>query len=378
VLLLGSGYTSAPLVECLTKDGTVAVTVASNILEQAKQVAAPFQNTSTALVDVTSDDSLSSLIPGHNLVISYVPFQLHPRIARQCIAHRVNMVTASYISPALQELDEPAREAGITLFNEIGLDPGIDHMLAMQCIDEVHDKGGKVLSFELLCGGLPAPECADNPLKYKFSWSPRNVLIGTMHPAKFLMDGELVDIPQGGDILKIAREENLYPDLPMESYPNRDSTKYKEIYNIPEARTIIRGTLRYRGFCGIALGLLRLGLLRDTEHQRLQPDAAPLRWRDLLAILISQSDVRTPDLHSSVLEAVGGDQEKLASIEELGLLSDTPAPLSGTPLDTLCAHLQENMQYRDGERDAVFLRETFTIEWPNKTQVGNYHLRRHV
>ncbi|CAI8015134.1 Alpha-aminoadipic semialdehyde synthase, mitochondrial, partial [Geodia barretti] len=368
VLLLGSGYTSAPLVEWLTRDGTVSVTVASNIPEQADRVAAPFKNTSTAEVDVTSDASLSSLIPGHNLVISYVPFTLHPLVARQCIAHKVDLVTASYVSPELQELDGPAKEVGVTLLNEIGLDPGIDHMLAMQCIDEVHDKGGKVLSFDLLCGGLPAPECADNPLKYKFSWSPKGVLLGTMHPATYLKDGKLVEVPRGGDILSTAQDVSLFPDLPLEFFPNRDSVKYREVYQIPEASTIVRSTLRYRGFCGIAQGLLRLGLLGDAHVQRLQPDSAPLRWRDLLAILISQSDVRTPDLRSSVLETVGGDQNVLTAIEGLGLLTDAPAPLRGTPIDTLCAHLQERLQYQPGERDAIFMRETFTIQWPNRTK----------
>ena len=185
------------------------------------------------------------------------------------------------------------------------------------------------------------------------------MLLGTMHPATFLKNGKvcvslisevmslslskLVDIPKGGDILTTVEDINLFPDLPLEFFSNRDSVHYREVYNIPEATTIVRSTMRYRGFCGIARGLLRLGLLADTEHQRLQPDAAPLRWvsphtysggqfvpyicshalcyivmqRDLLAILISQSDVRTPDLRSSVLEAVGGDEKALAAIEEL-------------------------------------------------------------
>lgn len=367
VLLLGSGFTATPLVDYLTRDGSVAVTVASNIEKQAKQLAAPFKNTSAVTVDVTCEQSLSSLIPQHQLVISYVPFQFHPLIAKLCIAHKVNMLTASYVSPALQELDESAKAAGITLFNEIGLDPGIDHMLALRCIDEVHSKGGQVLSFKLFCGGLPAPECADNPLKYKFSWSPRNALIGTMHPGKYLMEGKVVEIPQGGAIMETAKEMDFYPDIPlkMEGYPNRDSLIYQDVYNIPEAHTIVRGTLRYKGFCGLTLGLQRLGLLSVLEHPRLHPNSQPLHWRGLMAALLSKPD---SDVHSAVSEALGNNEELVVAVEELGLLSETAAELSGTPLDTLCTHLEKRLQYKEGERDAVFMRLTFIIEWPDKSK----------
>lgn len=368
VLVLGSGFTSGPLVEYLTRDGSVAVTVASNILDQAEQLASTYQNTTATSVDVHSEDNLKKLIPNHELVVSYVPFSLHHLVARQCVDHKVHMVTSSYVSPAMKAFHEPALKAGVTLMNEIGLDPGIDHMLAVDCFDEVHSRGGKVVSFQSWCGGLPAPECNNNPLKYKFSWSPKSVLLAATSPASFLKDGKVYEVAAGGAIMDEASPFDQVPGLELEKYYNRDSTKYVDTYNIPEVQTLIRGTLRYKGFCSILVGLRKLGLLNATEHQRLLPGAAQLRWKDLLAILIAQSDIRQPNLRASVLQAVGGDEAVVAAIENLGLLSDELVELAGTPIDALCCHLLQRLQYAPGERDAIFLHHFIGIQWPDNSK----------
>ena len=125
-------------------------------------------------------DLLDDLIKSHNVVVSLLPWVLHPSIASRCIQHGTNLVTASYLSPGLKEQHEAAVKAGVSVVNECGVDPGIDHFLAMECFDDAHLGGGKVESFISFCGGLPAPECSDNPLGYKFSWSPRGALLNML------------------------------------------------------------------------------------------------------------------------------------------------------------------------------------------------------
>jgi saccharopine dehydrogenase-like NADP-dependent oxidoreductase len=157
------------------------------------------------------------------------------------------MVTASYISPEMESLNSAAISAGILILNEIGLDPGLDHLAAMKVIEECKERGEVIETFESWCGGLPAPETAtSNPFKYKFSWSPRGVLLAAQNSAKYLDNGEIKEIP-GKDLLKSAREvTNIHPILMFEGIPNRDSLKYKKLYGLTDAKTMFRGTLRYK------------------------------------------------------------------------------------------------------------------------------------
>ncbi|KAE8296677.1 Alpha-aminoadipic semialdehyde synthase, mitochondrial LKR/SDH Lysine ketoglutarate reductase [Larimichthys crocea] len=257
ILLLGSGYVSGPVVEYLTRDEKTQVTVASVLLKQAEELAAKYPNTIPVTLDAGSQEGhLDSLIKDHDLVISMLPYSFHPLIAKHCIKRKVNMVTASYLSPAMKELQSSAEEAGITIVNEMGLDPGIDHMLAMECIDQAKADGCTVESYSSFCGGLPAPECSDNPLRYKFSWSPYGVLLNTISPAIFLKDNQLVSIPAGGALMESTMPMDFLPGFNLEGFPNRDSTKYSEPYGIQGAHTL--------GFSKAMSGFVKLGLI-NTE-----------------------------------------------------------------------------------------------------------------
>uniref|UniRef100_A0A665TJL6 Aminoadipate-semialdehyde synthase n=1 Tax=Echeneis naucrates TaxID=173247 RepID=A0A665TJL6_ECHNA len=283
VLLLGSGYVSGPVVEYLTRDEKTQVTVASVLLRQAEELAAKYPNTIPVMLDASSQEGhLDSLIKDHDLVISILPYSFHPLIAKHCINRKVNMVTASYLSVAMKELQSSAEEAGITIVNEMGLDPGIDHMLAMECIDQAKADGCTVESYSSFCGGLPAPECSDNPLRYKFSWSPYGVLLNTISPAIFLRDDQVVSIPAGGTLMDCASSMDFFPGFNLEGFPNRDSTKYAESYGIQSAHTLIRGTLRFKGFTKAMSGFVKLGLINSDPCPILQPTSSPVSWRELL------------------------------------------------------------------------------------------------
>ena len=278
-----------------------------------------------------------------------------------------NVVTTSYVSPAMLELEQQCKDAGITVMNEIGLDPGIDHLYAVKTIEEVHKAGGKITSFLSYCGGLPAPEASDNPLGYKFSWSSRGVLLALRNAAKFYQDGKVVEIP-GEKLMGTAAPYFIYPGFAFVAYANRDSTPYKERYNIPEAQTIIRGTLRYQGFPEFVRVLVDIGFLSDDEHDFLKPSSSPITWADATQKVLNSSSKAESDLvwaiSSKTKFSDTAEKERIiAGLKWVGLFSDEPITPRGTPLDTLCASLEQKMQYEQGERDMVMLQHKFGIEW---------------
>jgi saccharopine dehydrogenase (NADP+, L-glutamate forming)/spermidine synthase len=289
-----------------------------------------------------------------------VPYSFHPRVAEFCIAHKKHMVTTSYVSEAMKKLDAEARKAGIIILNELGLDPGIDHMEAMRVIDEVKGKGGEIQSFISFCGGLPAPEANTNPFGYKFSWSPVGVLLAGKNSAQYLKDGQEVFIPS----------ENLFENYTFieieglgvfEAYPNRNSLPYIDLYGVPETKTMLRGTLRNVGWCETIRKMVQLGVLDQEEK-----DWTGLTYRDLLRRLIASPGEK--DLRKALCEylRIGPDLAIVRRLEWLGLLGDEPLPLQkGSALDIVAARMIEKLQYGEGERDMIVLQHEFIAGYPS-------------
>jgi saccharopine dehydrogenase (NADP+, L-glutamate forming) len=312
---------------------------------------------------VTDDKALDAEVAKHDLVISLIPYTFHATVIKSAIRNKKNVVTTSYVSPAMMELDAEAKAAGITVMNEIGLDPGIDHLYAVKTIDEVHQAGGKILSFLSYCGGLPAPEDSANPLGYKFSWSSRGVLLALRNAGKWWQDGSVVEVA-GKDLMNTARPYFIYPGFAFVAYPNRDSTPYKERYNIPEAQTIVRGTLRYQGFPQFIKVLVDIGFLEDAPLDIL---SRPVSWKEATQVVIGAPSSSAADLEATILSKASfeSDEDKqriLSGLRWIGLFSDEPVTPKGNPLDTLCATLERKMQYEEGERDLVMLQHKFEIE----------------
>ncbi|XP_066977946.1 alpha-aminoadipic semialdehyde synthase, mitochondrial [Macrobrachium rosenbergii] len=373
VLVLGAGYVSAPLVEYLARDPNTGILLASGLQDEADAIAQKHSNVDSVLLDVVErPDLLGDLVKQADVVVSLLPYALHPEITKECIKQKTNMVTASYLSPGMKELHDAAVDAGITVVNEVGLDPGIDHLLALECFDEVQQGGGKVDSFVSFCGGLPAPEFSDNPLRYKFSWSPRGVLLNTLSGARYLENGKIVDVPEGGGLLDTTEDYSFLPGLALEGFPNRDSTIYGNLYGITEAKTILRGTLRFRGFSNVVKGLQKLGLIDPKEHPMLHPRGPDITWRQLICTLLGQLDSNIfPDNLRALISERVGDESQLAAIETLGLLQDDSVVKLGTPLDTLSHFLNKKLSIKAGERDMIVLRHEIGITWPD----GNKELR---
>ncbi|KAF2261146.1 saccharopine dehydrogenase-like protein [Lojkania enalia] len=364
VLLLGAGFVTRPTAEILGNSG-VKVIVACRTLERAQGLAKGIKNATAISLDVNDEAALDAEVEKHALVISLIPYTYHATVIKSAIRKKKNVVTTSYVSPAMMELDAAAKEAGITVMNEIGLDPGIDHLSAVLTIDEVHRAGGKILSFLSYCGGLPAPENSDNPLGYKFSWSSRGVLLALRNAAKFYRDGKVVEV-EGPELMGEARPYFIYPGYAFVAYPNRDSTPYRERYNIPEAQTIIRGTLRYQGFPEYIKALVDIGFLSEESKDFLAKDSK-LSWRDATAKIIGTTSSKEEDIIwaiSSKTKFKDTDEKNriLDGFRWIGLFSDKQITPRGNPLDTLCATLEEKMQYEEGERDFVMLQHKFEIE----------------
>ncbi|KAH8809295.1 saccharopine dehydrogenase [Xylogone sp. PMI_703] len=369
-LLLGSGFVAAPTVEVLSNAG-VHVTVACRTLVAAQKLAGNFPNTTAISLDVNNTSALEDAVAKHDITISLIPYTYHATVLKACIKSHRHLCTTSYVSPAMQALHEEAKAAGITVMNEIGSFSSsnlptsrIDHLYAVDLIDRVHKAGGSILGFRSFCGGLPAPENSDNPLGYKFSWSARGVLLALKNDAKYLEDGKQVNV-KGEDLMGTVKPYySGFPGFNFVAYGNRDSTGYRERYNIPEAQTVIRGTLRYAGFPEFVKVLVDIGFLSENEQSFLKE---PISWKEATQKILGASSSNEDDLVwaiSSKTTFKNTDEKNrlVAGLKWVGIFSESKITPKGNPLDTLCATLEEKMAYEEGERDFVFLQHTFDIQ----------------
>lgn len=363
LLVLGAGMVSAPLVEWLHRDKKIAITICSHLKEESDRLAYRYPGVDSMYLNVTENPSqLQELCDKADVVVSLLPYALHGLVARHCVDQKTHLVTASYVTAEVQALHEEAERAGVTLMNEVGLDPGIDHLLALECINEIHEKGGVIESFISYCGGLPAPEHSDNSLRYKFSWSPRGVLVNTLSAAKYLSKGQIVEISGGGDLMSSSIDLDFLPGFALEGFPNRDSTNYLNLYGLgKDIHTLVRGTIRYKGFSECIKGMQLLGLIDTEPHSMLHPNGPDVTWRQLIVNMLglSDSDIFYENLRNKLAERIGNSD----GIESLGLLEDVPVVKLGTPLDTLCHYLSKRLAFEPHERDLVVIRHELIIRW---------------
>lgn len=363
VLVLGAGLVAGPLVRYLLAVEDLQVTVASRTVEKAEGLIGGADNGTAESLNVRDEGRLEELIAAHDLSISLLPYVYHPIVARLCVRHGKQMVTTSYIKPEMQELDAAAREAGVILLNEVGVDPGIDHMSAMQVIHRIAESGGTLVSFTSNTGGLPAPDANDNPMGYKFSWAPRGVVLAGKNPARYLVDGEVVDVP-GPELFAHHWPCKIVGFGELEVYPNRDSLPYIESYGIPTVKSMFRGTLRYPGWCATMKKIVELGLLDETKRD----DLEGLTFAQFTAQLIGSSGTDLKAELASYLD-LPMDAKPIADLEWLGFLgSDALPDGADTPLDILAARMLQKMSYAPGERDMLVMQHEFVAEYPDRIE----------
>jgi len=356
VLLLGAGMVTRPGVAYLLEQGC-EVLVASRTVSKAEALVAGHERGRAEEFNIADTIGLSRLVSEADLVVSLLPAQHHPTVAEACIAAGKPLVTTSYVSPAMEELASQAQEAGILMLNEIGLDPGIDHMSAMKIIHATAQGGGRVTSFRSYCGGLPAPDANTNPWGYKFSWSPRAVLTAGLNPARYLDGGTLHDVP-GPDLFL----HNWPVDVPgvaaFEGYPNRDSMGYVDTYGLKQAQTMFRGTLRYPGWSVCLKLVVDLGLLDQTERDDLEGRS----HAELVASLVPNAKPETVRADVARHAGLAEDSDALERLAWAGFFSEAPVGKVSCLLDMVGARLQDKLAYAEGERDMIVLHHEFEVE----------------
>ncbi len=267
ILIIGAGRSASSLIQYLIEKSDVEnihIIIADLSLELAQQKTKNHPNATPIALDIHHKDARQKIVENVDIVISMLPAHLHIDIAKDCLQFNKHLITASYVSPAMEALDAEAKDKGLIFMNEIGLDPGIDHMSAMRVIDEIKEKGGKMIQFESFCGGLVAPESDDNHWKYKFTWNPRNVVLaGQGGVSKFIQEGKYKYIPYN----KLFRRTE-FMDIEgfgrFEGYANRDSLKYRSVYGLDDIQTMYRGTLRRVGYSKAWDLLIQLGMTDDS------------------------------------------------------------------------------------------------------------------
>jgi saccharopine dehydrogenase (NADP+, L-glutamate forming) len=360
VLVLGAGLVTRPHVRYLLDVPDFEVTVASRTVSKANALIDGHPRGRAVALDVEDHAALEDQIRQADLSVSMLPYVYHPIVAALCVKHGKHMVTTSYVKDAMWALDDAAKKAGVILVNEVGVDPGIDHMSAMKVIHGVERRGGKIVSFVSWCGGLPAPEANDNPFGYKFSWTPKGVLLAGKNPARFQKNGQVIDIP-GEELFGHYWPVTIEGLGEFEGYPNRDSLPYADTYGIQPSDWMFRGTLRYPGWCATMKQIAGMGLLDDTPWPNL-----PATYREFTARLLGVAP--DTDLPQYLAQQWGmcPDSKPISDLAWLGLFSDDPLPKGqASPLDVLTARMQSKMAYKPGERDMLIMQHQFVAQYPD-------------
>lgn len=371
ILVLGAGLVARPLVRYLLEQDGFELTVADQDVVRAEALLSARDNGTAVRLQADSSvgsDELSDLIERHDVVVSLLPANMHLMVATGCVAHGRHLVTASYVSPGMAQLDQQAREKKILLLNEVGLDPGLDHMSAMRVIRDIQGRGGRLTRFLSYCGGVPAPEANDNPWGYKISWSPRGVCMAANSSARYRMDGKLVEV-SGAEVFDRPGVVDVDGFPHFEAYPNRDSLAYLELYGLGELETMYRGTLRYPGWCETMRAALELELFDD---QPLTPadGGQGLTFASYMARHAGAGDVVSAAESRRVVAqrlGLGSDSPVLERLAWLGLFDEVPVPGLGeqvkSSLDIVARAMAERLAYAPGECDAIALTHFFTARF---------------
>lgn len=370
LLLLGAGRSASALIQYLLRHApaerwflTVADAVPAHL---APVLAAHSQYARAVPFDARTPTQLRELVAEADVVISMLPAFLHPLVAATCLELRRHLATASYVSPEVQALHHDARAAGLVFLMECGLDPGLDHMSAMQTINDLKKQGARLTGFRSYCGGLVAPESeGDNPWRYKFSWNPRNVILaGQGGPAQYLENGELrhLSYPElFGRAATIAVPGHGH----FEGYANRDSLTYRAAYGLADIRTMLRGTLRRPGYCPAWQVLVGLGLTDD--HARLG-HAADLPWHALVADCLAQEEAGVPHAgnvaqHVAARFGLAPHGPEMTRLAWLGIFTERPVGLADATAAQLLEHLlAEKWALGPHDRDQVVMQHQFDYE----------------
>ena len=354
ILIIGAGRSSTALINyTLDKSQELgwSVTVADAEPAAAAAKVADHPRGNATWLDASKTNDRRELIGRADIVVSLLPAHLHIEVAQDCIRLKKHLVTASYVSQELYRLGDEARNRELIFMGEMGLDPGIDHMSAMQRLDDIRANGGRITAFRSFTGGLIAPECNDNPWGYKFTWNPRNVVLAGQGTAQYLLNGKLKFLPYHR-LFRNTWEVDCPGIGRLEAYANRDSLLYREQYGLDDIPTILRGTLRYPGYCAAWHALVRIGLT-NADFPIL--DSARITYHELMEALAPAGSGSVKDRIAAML-GVEPDGEVIRRLVWLGLFRKKRIRLSdATPALILEQLLLDKWKLKPQDRDLIVM-----------------------
>ncbi|MCK0124806.1 saccharopine dehydrogenase NADP-binding domain-containing protein [Gelidibacter sp. F2691] len=368
ILVIGSGKSSSYLIKYLlekSESENLHIIVGDIDLQNANKLINNHEHAHAINLDVFDKQSRQSAIENADIVVSMLPARYHIEVAKDCITYGKNMVTASYVSKEMEDLDQAAKNKDLVFMNEIGVDPGIDHMSAMKVIDSIRAKGGKMVLFESFAGGLVAPESDDNLWNYKFTWNPRNVVVaGQGSAAKFIQEGNYKYIPYHR---LFRRTEFLDVDGygRFEAYANRDSLKYQSVYGLDHIKTLYRGTMRRVGFSRAWNVFVQLGM---TDDSYTIDDSENMSYRDFVNAFLPYSTTDSVELKFRLSLKIDQDDIVWEKFEELDIFSRNKMVglKKATPAEILQKILMDSWTLHDDDKDMLVMYHKFGYELEGK------------
>jgi saccharopine dehydrogenase-like NADP-dependent oxidoreductase len=368
ILIIGSGKSTSYLLKYLldkSEKENLFITVGDLNIDNVNTLIGNHPNAKSLTLDVFDTTSRTAAIKKSDIVISMLPAHLHIEVAKDCVLYKKHMVTASYVSPEIKALDLEAKRNGLIIMNEIGVDPGIDHMSAMKVLDNIREKGGRIILFESFTGGLVAPENDNNLWNYKFTWNPRNVVIaGQGGPAKFLQEGTYKYIPYNR-LFRRTEFINIDGYGQFEVYANRDSLKYQNIYGLNDTKTLYRGTIRRVGFCRAWNIFVILGMTDDSYTIE---NSETMSYRDFVNSFLPYSPTDSVELKLRHQLKIDQDDIVWNKLVVLDIFNDKKLIhlKNATPAQILQKILMESWTLLPEERDMIVMYHKFGYELNGK------------
>ncbi len=370
ILIIGAGRSASSLIQYLldkSEKERLHLVIGDLSLALAQRKTNDHKNATAIALDIYDNEQRKKAIENADIVISMLPAHLHIEVARDCITYKKSLVTASYVSDAMQELDEAAKANNLIFMNEIGLDPGIDHMSAMKVIDAIKEKGGEMILFESFCGGLVAPEYDTNLWNYKFTWAPRNVVLaGQGGAAKFIQEGTYKYIPYCN---LFRRTEFLQVEGygRFEAYSNRDSLKYRSVYGLDKVLTLYRGTIRRVGFSKAWTMFVQLGM---TDDSYIMENSENMSYRDFVNSFLPYHPTDSVEIKTRLILKIDQDDIMWDKLLELDLFN--PNKIVGlkdaTPAKILEKILTDSWTLEEDDKDMIVMYHKFGYEIHGKKE----------
>jgi len=358
ILILGAGRSAAALIHFLSQQD-VQVQIVDVDQQIIKRYESRYENVTATSLDIFDDSARINLISSADLVISMLPARFHIHVARTCVEVGKNLLTASYVDKEVEKLKDQIEEKGLLFLYECGLDPGIDHMSAMRIIDDVKERGGTVTSFISNTGGLMAPGSDDNPWRYKITWNPRNVVLaGKGGAAIYMLHGIYKHIPHH-QLFKRLSEIEIPGFGKFESYPNRDSLKYINLYKLKNVETVLRGTLRRPGFCSAWNAFVQLGMTDDSYKVY---QVKEMTYNDFTRTYLPYSKL-DPKINFANYLHLSPDSSEMEKIEWLGILKHELIGLEeATPAQVMQKLLEEKWKAQPDDEDLIVMQHKLEYE----------------